>query len=114
MIGEFLIALFCTLVIAAGWYYLARSPSVDRLSELETPRRNRTRRTTRRLGAWCMIVLSLSFFWMFVELERGLSPKRVALSLAFVVLSLFTMLVCVMVDVYLTIRVYQTNKGPRK
>ncbi len=114
MLGEIIIALFCTLVIGAGWYYLSQSAGVERLSELESPRRNRTRRTARRLGAWCMIVLSLSFFWMFVEIERQLSPKRLVLSLGFVVLSLFTMMVCVMVDVYLTVRMYQTNRGPRK
>jgi hypothetical protein len=111
---EILIASFCTLVIAAGWYYLARSVGVDRLQPFESPRRNQTRRTARRLGAWCMIVLSLSFFWMFVELERKLSPPRIALSLGFVVLSLLTMMVCVLIDVYLTFRMYQTNRGPRK
>lgn len=114
LLGEFLIASFCTLVIAAGWYYLARSLTVERLQSLETPRRNRTRRTTRRLGAWCMIILSLSFFWMFVELERRNSPTRLAISLAFVAFSLLTMLLCVMVDMYLTFRMYQTNRGPRK
>ena len=61
-----------------------------------------------------MIVLSLSFFWMFVELERKLSPPRLMLSLGFVVLSLLTMMVCVMIDVYLTVRIYRTNRGPRK
>ena len=114
MIGEFLIGLFCTLVIAAGWYYLARSPLVTNLQGLETPRRNRTRRAARRLGAWAMIVLSFSFFWMFVELERGLSPKRMALSLAFVVLALLTMIICVLIDLYLTYRMFQTNRGPRQ
>lgn len=114
MLGEILIATFCTLVIAAGWYYLARSSGVERLQPLESPTRNRTRRVARRLGAWCMIVLSLSFFWMFVELERKLSPPRIALSLGFVVLSLSTMMICVFVDVYLTFRMFQTNRGPRK
>lgn len=114
MLLELLIASFCTLVIAAGWFYLARSVGVERLQPLETPARNRTRRTARRLGAWCMIVLSLSFFWMFVELERKLSPPRMALSLGFVVLALLTMMICVMIDVYLTVRMYQTHRGPPK
>lgn len=113
MIGEFLIALCCTIVIGAGWYYLARSQGVERLAVHESPRRNRTRRAARRLGAWAMIVLSLSFFWMFVEIARYTSPARMVMSLAFVVLALLVMLACVMVDVYLTIRMYQTNKGPR-
>lgn len=114
MLDEILIATLCTLVIGAGWYYLARSVGVERLQALESPARNRTRRAARRLGAWCMIVLAFSFFWMFVELERKLSPPRIALSLCFVVLSLFTMMICVCVDVYLTYRMYQTNRGPRK
>jgi hypothetical protein len=114
LLGEILIATFCTLVIAAGWFYLARSEGVERLQHLESPARNHTRRVARRLGAWCMIVLSLSFFWMFVELERKLSPSRMALSLGFVVLSLLTMMACVMVDVYLTVRMYKTNRGQRK
>ena len=114
MIDELLIGLFCTLVIAAGWYYLSRSPAVENLQGFESPQRNRTRKMTRSLGAWAMIVLSLSFFWMFVELERELSPIRMAASLGFVVLALLTMILCVVVDVYLTFRIYQTNRGSRK
>lgn len=111
--GDALVAIFCTLVVAAGWFYLARSRTVDALQAFESPRRNRTRRSVRRLGAWAMIMAAAAFFWMMVEFKRELSPPRQLLSVAIVALTLTFMMFCAGIDLYLTHRMRRTNGRPK-
>lgn len=113
-------AIFCTLCMAAGWFYLARSRGVERLSSLESPRRNATRRRVRRMGAWSMIMIGAAGFWLMFELGRAdvrtASPvHRLRLFVAGIAVSvsLITMVLTAMVDVYLTIRLRQSNRGPK-
>lgn len=107
-------AIFCTLCMAAGWFYLARSRGVERLAMLESARRNATRRKARRLGAWSMILVGLGSFWLMFELDREpTNPLRFLLSLVLLFVSLATMIICALVDMYLTRRMHQTNRGKK-
>ena len=80
---------------------------------LESPRRNTTRRKARRMGAWSMILIGASGFWLMFEVGRAGPPIRVALAMILVTVALLTMLMCAMVDVYLTMRLRQSNRGPK-
>ena len=111
MIGDAFIAIFCTLVVAAGWYYLARSDAVIALEGFESPRRNKTRRKVRRMGAWAMILLSVSVYWMILEAKWGTSPARLLLSLILSSFAIFTMVLCALVDMYLTHRLGKSRRG---
>ena len=113
MIADAFIAIFCTLVVAAGWYYLSRSDAVAALEGFESPRRNKTRRKVRRMGAWAMILLAISVYWMIVEAKRGTSPIRLLLSLLLSSLAILTMLLCAAVDMYLTHRLGKSRPGGR-
>lgn len=106
-------AILCTMMIAAGWFYLVRSQGVERLQGLESPRRNAARRKTRRMGAWSMILLGVGWFWLMWELQRKASAIRTLFAFVIVVLSLMTMVLCALVDMYLTNRMRRTN-GPHK
>ena len=111
-------AIFCTLCMASGWFYLVRSRGVERLSMLESPRRNLTRRRVRRMGAWSMIIIGAAGFWMMFELGRtdvgSSSPVhklRLAVAGVTVSVALVTMLLSALVDMYLTMRMRQSNRG---
>ena len=104
MIGDAFIALFCTFVVGAGWYYLARSPIVAALEPFESPRRNKTRRKVRRMGAWGMILAAIAGYWLTLELKWRTSPPRIALALLLLSFALFQMILSVLVDLYLTQR----------
>ena len=64
---DFITAILCTLIDAAGWYYLTQSRFVQSMEGFESPRRNAARRKARRLGAISMILLAPSFFWLIFE-----------------------------------------------
>jgi hypothetical protein len=98
------VAIFCTLALAAGLHYLTRSGEVDRLAAFETRGQNRLRRVVRRLGAWAMILLAASLFWGMLELQHGRPTARLIGAWASVLVVLSTMIVCVAIDVGLTIR----------
>lgn len=102
-------AILCTFMVAAGWYYLVRSRGVEHLQEFESPRRNATRRKTRRMGAWSVILVGIGWFWLMWELQRNTSPIRFLLALLVVGLSVIMMVICAMVDVYLTTRMRRTK-----
>lgn len=110
MIADAFIAAFCTFVVAAGWYYLARSPIVAALEPYESPRRNRTRRKVRRMGAWGMILAAVSGYWLTLELKWRTSPPRVALALLLLTFALITMVISVVFDVYLTQRMTREQR----
>jgi len=110
MIGDALIAIFCTFVVGAGWYYLARSQIVAALEPYESPRRNRTRRKVRRMGAWGMILAAISGYWLTLELKWRTSPTRAGLALLLLSFALFLMLLSVFVDVYLTRRMTRDSR----
>lgn len=111
-----LTAIFCTFILAAGWFYLTQSRGVERLSELESPRRNAARRKARRMGAWAMILLAASLFWIMFEVPRrdAISARRFTAAVLLLGFSLITMILCAMVDVYLTLRMRQSNRPPPK
>lgn len=112
MIGNAVIAAFCTLVVAVGWYYLAHSRGVDVLAGVESPGRNLTRRRARRMGAWAMIVAALAGFWLVLELRwRPPSGLRIGLTLLLLTLALLAMMISVLIDTYLTNRI--RRRGPR-
>jgi UDP-N-acetylmuramyl pentapeptide phosphotransferase/UDP-N-acetylglucosamine-1-phosphate transferase len=105
-------AIFVTLILAAGWFYLTQSRTVELLKPMESPRRNKTRRKARRLGAGSMIVLGVSWFWAMWEMKgEPISQPKFALALLLVGLSLITIVLTTMVDVYLTFRL-RKGKGP--
>jgi hypothetical protein len=104
-----LTAVFCTLCLAAGWFYLTRSDMVSRLSDVESPRRSAVRHRIRRLGACCMIALAAMFFYMMWELNRGRSAQRVVIAGAGVGLILIIMLTLAIADLYLTYRTRRKN-----
>ena len=111
-------AIFCTLCMAAGWYYLARSQGVARLALLESPRRNATRRRARRMGAWSMMMIGAAGFWLMFEVDRTDTPSRVrslrVVVAAFaVMIALLTMVLSAMVDMYLTMRMRRSNRGQK-
>lgn len=112
-------AIFCTLCMASGWFYLVRSRGVERLSSLESPRRNATRRKVRRMGAWSMVMIGAAGFWMMFELGRGdvrsssVHKLRLAVASIAVGVALITMLMSALVDMYLTMRMRQSNRGPK-
>jgi UDP-N-acetylmuramyl pentapeptide phosphotransferase/UDP-N-acetylglucosamine-1-phosphate transferase len=111
-------AVCCTLVIVAGWFYLARSQGVERLQAFETPRRNLTRRRARRMGAWSMMLVGISGFWLIwevqrLEAERDAPAVRAGLALMVVTVALLTMMTCAFVDVYLTMRMRRNNGRPK-
>ena len=114
MIADAVIAVFCTLVVAAGWYYLARSSAVASLAGYESPRRNKTRRKVRRMGAWSMIVLAIGVYWMILEVKWRASPVRLFLSLVLSSFAILMMLTCAAADMYLTHRLGKSNRpgGP--
>ena len=113
-----LIAISCTLVMVAGWFYLARSQGVQRLQPYESPRRNAARGKARRLGAWSMILVGISGFWMMwevqrLEVNRDAPTLRAGLALMLVTVALLTMMLCAIVDVYLTMRMRRDNGRPK-
>lgn len=108
MIVDALLAAFCTFVVAAGWYYLARSQIVTTLEPYESPRRNKTRRKVRRMGAWGMILAAVSGYWLTLELKWR-SP-RAALALLLLGFALMTMVFSVAIDVYLTQRMTREQR----
>lgn len=111
MIADAFFAAFCTLVVAAGWYYLARSQIVTALQPFESPRRNKTRRKVRRMGAWGMILAATAGYWLVFEMKRPQpSPPRVASALLLLSFALLAMLLSVMVDVYLTRRLARDQR----
>lgn len=115
MIGNALVAVFCTLVIAAGWFYLARSDMVAKLEPYESPRRNIARRKARRIGAWAMILAAVSGYWLVLELRWRTSPPRVAAAFLLVMFAVVGMIVSVVVDLYLTRRMSRSNRrGPKQ
>lgn len=105
------VAIFCTLALAAGWHYLTHSQEVDRLAAIETRAQNRVRRLVRRLGAWSMILLAASLFWGMLELQRGLPTSRLIGAWLTVVIVLGVMIVCVAIDVGLTLRLRKNPSG---
>lgn len=123
-LADAITALFCTLCIAAGWFYLARSRGVERLAMLESPRRNATRRKVRRMGAWAMMIIGAAGFWMMFELGKPISQSsspvhrlRLLVSGMTVFVALITMVLSALIDMYLTMRLRQTNRpnnrGPK-
>lgn len=103
-----LVAIFCTLVLVAGWHYATNSAAVDRLAGVEGNRFNQLRRRLRRLNGIQLLGLAAAIFWMFVELERLDGPAKnvTRLSIAFglTVLLLFITLALAGVDMWLTSR----------
>lgn len=84
---------------------------VDRLAPFESPRRNVTRRRARRIGALAMLALAASLFLCVWELDT--QPPRVILLLASLTtmsVALVLLVVCLVVDLYLTHRMRETLK----
>lgn len=112
-----LTAILCTLIVAAGWYYLARSQFVQSLQGIETPRRNAARHKARRLGALSMILLAPSFFWLIYETNpeaSRVSVPRASAAMLLTIFALVSMMICVTADVYLTLRVRQQLRQQAK
>lgn len=103
-----LVAIFCTLVLVAGWHYATNSAAVDRLAGVEAGRFNHLRRRLRRLNGVQLLGLAASIFWLFIELGRLDGPARnvTRLSIAFglTMLLLLITLALAVVDMWLTSR----------
>jgi hypothetical protein len=111
-----LVAIFCTLVLAAGWHYATNSSAVDRLAGVEVDRFNQLRRRLRRLNGIQLLALSAVIFWLFVELQRldgaARSPVRFAIASGLTLVLLMVTLLLAGVDMWLTSRMRASRRRP--
>lgn len=103
-----LVAIFCTLVLVAGWHYATNSAAVDRLAGVEAGRFNHLRRRLRRLNGVQLLGLAAAIFWLFIEIGRLDGPARnvtrfaIASGLTLVLLMVTVLLAGI--DIWLTSR----------
>lgn len=108
-------AILCTMIAAAGWFYLTQSKAVQTLQGIESPRRNAARRKARRMGALSMLLLSPSFFWLIYEtnpVASQISKPRATAALLLTAFALLSMMMFVLADLYLTMRVRRSIHRP--
>jgi len=103
-------SIFALLCAAAGWYYLLHAQSAARLSGLENDRENRLRVRLRRAGGIGILVISLSFYLVFVAANRHGNPYVVLIGLGIIILTLPIILFLAWVDIRLTRRLRDRHR----
>ncbi len=115
-----LVAIFCTLVLVAGWHYATNSAAVDRLAPVEGGRINDLRRRLRRLNGVQLLGLAAAIFWLFIEIGRldgpARNPTRFVIASGLTMVLLFVTVAFAGVDVWLTsrLRAAKRNAPPRE
>ncbi|MFT3788601.1 MAG: hypothetical protein QM770_20920 [Tepidisphaeraceae bacterium] len=109
---DLLVAIFCTLVVAAGVYYFRNTTASDRLIGVEPDANNRLRRSLRRVNGVLMLLLAGAFFWGSIEMERRSSPTRFIVAWLLVIGLVIATMALAVVDVWLTGKLRRSHRKP--
>jgi len=102
-----LLATFCFVVAAAGWYYLFYSKAADRLVAVESRPANVRRVRLRRVGGLVIMSLGASLYGGFFGVSWDPPTRAFAVIWLLVFALLAAAVVLALVDVYLTRKIRQ-------
>jgi Na+/H+ antiporter NhaD/arsenite permease-like protein len=97
-----LIAIFCIVVAAAGWYYLFYSRAAERLGAVEPRPENLQRVRLRRVGGFVIMLLGATLYVGFFGVSWDPPTRAFATVWMLVFALLAAAVILAMADVYLT------------
>jgi hypothetical protein len=109
-----LLAIFCLVVAAAGWYYLFYSRAAERLGAIEAAPANLQRVRLRRVGGFVIMLLGATLYVGFFGVSWDSPSKAFVAVWLLVFAELAAATVLALADVILTqkIRTRPTNLPP--
>jgi len=107
---QFLPAIICLLIGAAGWFYAFCSRAAVNLSGIESDTRNRRRVRLRRIGGTLMVLLAVA---LYVGIE-GIDAQSRPAVFALVWLGVLLLMTCVGVLGWLDLRLTQRLRRERQ
>ena len=107
---RYLAGIFALLTGASGWFYLFYSRAAQRLSGIEEQRLNDQRVALRRVGGVVMLLLAGFFFTGVYALDQ---PGWAPLTIMFVWLAVFVLLIAVVVLALIDLRLTRKLRSRR-